>query len=103
MPSQVPAYRSRTRPALAAKAGSRGKIHERTRHGLIASADSHRQIVVPEIDATMPWAAAWRARSGQCQRASGTPVVAGNSQARALTATAASRGERPGGALPAAG
>src|SRR5258706_1657996 len=92
-PSRTLAYRSRTPPALAAKAGSRGKIHDRTRHGLIASADSHRQIVVPETDATMPCCTAARARSGQCQRASGTPWVAGSSQARALTATTTSGGK----------
>src|SRR5713101_4235740 len=100
MPSKVRAYRSRTRPALAAKAGSRGKIQERTRHGLIASADSHRQMVVPETDATMPCCTAARARSGQCQRASGTPVVAGSSQARALTATTTSGGKRRGPPSP---
>ena len=41
-PSQRPAYSSRTGVAFWRKSGSRGKIHERYRHGLIASAASHR-------------------------------------------------------------
>jgi hypothetical protein len=60
---------------------------------LIASADSQRQIVVSEIDAVMPVSTAARARSAQCQRASGVPVAAGSSHASALTATTTSGGK----------
>jgi hypothetical protein len=67
-------WRSRTPAALAPKSGSRGKVQDRCCQGLIASELSQRQIVVPEIEATMPDSTAARARSGQCQRAA---VVAG--------------------------
>ena len=63
----------------------------------MASAESHRQIVVSEIEATMPCSMAARARSGVCQRASGAPLVAGNSHASALIATTTSGG-KPGAA-----
>lgn len=49
---------------LGGEARSRGKIHERTRRALIASADSHRQMVVPETDATMPCRTAARPGPG---------------------------------------
>ncbi len=49
------------------------------------------QTVVPEIEATMPGLTAARARSGDCQRASGVSVFAGSSQASALIATTTSR------------
>ena len=93
------AYRSSTRAALVVKSGSRGKIQDRCCQGLIASAESQRQMVVPEIEATMPCSMAVRARSGQCQRASGTPAVEGSSQASALTATTIS-GRGSGVVLP---
>jgi hypothetical protein len=67
---------------------------------LIASADSHRQIVVSEIAAVMPWSTAARARSAQCQRASGTPVAAGSSHASALTATTTCGGKTRGPSAP---
>src|SRR5829696_5301033 len=62
----------------------------------MASAESHRQMVVSEIEATMPCSMAVRARSGACQRASGTPLLAGSSHARALIATTTSGGESRG-------
>src|SRR5262245_23435942 len=86
-------YRSSTRAALVAKSGSRGKIQDRCCQGLIASAESQRQMVVPEIEATMPCSMAARARSGQHQRASGAPTLVGSSQASALTATTTSGGK----------
>jgi len=51
------------RPALMVKSGSRGKIQERCCHGLIASSDSQRQTVSPEICSQMPRATASRASS----------------------------------------
>ena len=99
LPSQVRWYRSRTRPPLRAKYGSRGKIHDRCCQGLIASSASQRRTVDAETDATMPAAAAWRASSGQVQRASGFPLAAGGSQARALTSATTRAGNvrgRPG-------
>jgi hypothetical protein len=86
------AYTPSTRAALVAKSGSRGKIQDRCCQGLIASAQSQRQIVVSEMEAKMPCSTAARARSGQCQRASGTPAVVGSSQASALPATTTSGG-----------
>src|SRR6478609_5754784 len=94
------AYRSSTRAALAAKSGSRGKIQDRCCQGLIASVLSQRQMVVPEIEATMPDSTAARARSGHCQRASGVSVFAGSSQASALIATTTSGGKTRGPSPP---
>ena len=73
------------RPAFAAKSGSRGKIHERCCQGLIASSDSQRQTVTPEICSQMPRATASRASSEDDQRASGTWLSAGSSHARRIT------------------
>jgi hypothetical protein len=86
-------------PALAAKSGSRGKIHDRCRQGLIASAASQRATVDAEMSSTMPAQTASSARSAALHRDSGTPWVAGSSQARALTCavcTAVNRRGRPG-------
>jgi hypothetical protein len=65
--------------------GSRGKIHERCCHGLIASSDSQRQTVTPLICSTIPRATASRANSVEDQRDSGTPLSTGNEQAIAIT------------------
>jgi hypothetical protein len=73
------------RPALAVKSGSRGKIHERCCHGLIASSDSHRQTVIPEICSQMPRVTASAASSLDDHRASGTQLSAGSSHARRIT------------------
>jgi hypothetical protein len=62
------------RPALAAKFGSRGKIHERCCQGLMASSVSHRQPVTPEICLAIPRAIASRASSEEDHRNSGTPL-----------------------------
>ena len=62
--------------------------------GRMASAESHRQMVVSEIEATIPCSMAAGARSG-VPAASGTPLAAGSSHASALIATTTS-GERPG-------
>ena len=85
------------RPALVAKAGSRGKSQLRTRHGRMASAESQRQIVVPLISAISPCASTSRRSSVRDQRDSGTQERAGSSQASALTATTTPGGkdERP--------
>jgi predicted transcriptional regulator len=60
--------RSRIRPALAVNAGSRGKIHERCCQGLIASSESQRQTVTPEICSQIPRAIASAASSEDDQR-----------------------------------
>src|SRR3974390_3791886 len=66
----------------------------------MASADSQRQIVVPLIPATRPWASTSR-RSSRCDHwASGRPQRAGSSQARALTATTTSGGKAGWPAAP---
>src|SRR5713226_5839212 len=75
------------RSALTANAGSRGKIQLRCRHGRRASWLSQRHSVAPLIWATSPCATAACCRSLSDQRASGNPRWAGNSHARALTAT----------------
>src|SRR2546422_7380830 len=62
----------------------------------MASSCSQRQTVLPLMLATKPVAQAWRASSGALQRDNGCCSVAGNSQARALTCTTTSGGERPG-------
>src|SRR5215210_2573899 len=59
----------------------------------MASSESHRQTVLPEIQATRPRSIASRATSPALQRLRGTPLVAGNSQARALTSILASGGK----------
>src|SRR3989449_1806912 len=86
-PSQTPAYRSRMGPAFIAKSGSRGNSQLRWRHGRIASASSQRQRVVPLIVATTPRMTTSRCNSRNDQRASGTPIVRGLSQARRMTST----------------
>jgi hypothetical protein len=59
----------------------------------MASAESQRQMVVSLMEATSPSAIAARASAGQCQRESGTPVLAGSSQASALMAMMTSGGK----------
>src|SRR5215216_4566978 len=59
----------------------------------MASSESHRQTVVPEISATMPRSTASRATSAVLQRLKGTPLVAGSSQASAFTSILASGGK----------
>src|SRR3954451_13274716 len=82
--SKTRAYRSSTRPALAANSGSRRKIHDRVCHGLIASSRSQRQIVVADASVT-PRSMPSRCSSVREKRPSGSPCVAGNSHAIALT------------------
>jgi len=53
-------------------------------------------MVVSEIEATIPCSMAARARSGACQRESGTPLVAGSSHAIALIVTITSGGKSRG-------
>src|SRR5215218_8940551 len=62
----------------------------------MASSESHRQMVVPEICATMPRAIASRATSCVLQRLKGTPEVAGSSQAMAFTSILTSGGKGRG-------
>jgi hypothetical protein len=75
------------RPALTAKAGSRGNIQQRCRHGRSASWLSQRHRVVPLIRATKPWSMASRRNSLSDQCANGNPRRAGSSQASALIST----------------
>ena len=98
-PSHSPAYRSRTRAALAPKSGSRGKIQLRWVQGLIASSSSQRQIVVSLIEATSPRRITSARMSGTWSRLSGNPSRAGSSQAIALTAATSAGGK----SRPAAG
>ena len=67
------------------KWGSRGKIQERYCHGLIASSDSQRQTVIPEICSQIPRVTASRASSADDQRVSGTMQSMGRSHARRIT------------------
>jgi len=96
LPCQERAYRSRIRPALAWKCGSRGKIQQRCCHGRIASSCNHRQTVLSLMRATSPDCCAYRATSATLNRDSGKPSVAGNSQASALISTVSSGGKSPG-------
>src|SRR5215207_8240949 len=86
-------YKSRTTPALAAKAGSRGEIQERCRHGLIASSCSQRHSVDTEIWSIRPVVMTSSRSSARLQRPSGTARIAGSSQAIALTSTITAEGE----------
>src|SRR3990172_4348551 len=87
-------------PAFWAKSGSRGKIHERYRHGRMASSWSHRHTVLSPILATRPHSRACRVRSATLQRDRGTSRVQGSSHARALICTTSSGGKTPGAARP---
>jgi hypothetical protein len=60
----------------------------------MASASSHRHTVRPLIEATIPRRTASRAMSEQLNRDKGTSCSAGSWQARALTSTTASGGEK---------
>src|SRR4030081_355059 len=75
------------RPALAAKAGSRGKIQQRWRQGRNASSLSQRHSVVPLICATNPCSTASRRNSASDQRANGRPRRDGHSHTSALIST----------------
>src|SRR6266545_2949881 len=95
-------YRSSTTAALAAKAGSRGKIQERCRQGLSASWSSQRHSVETETSLTRPVVMTSSRSSARLQRPSGTPRVVGNSQAIALTSTTTAEGETARPARPLA-
>ena len=62
-----------------------GEIHDRCCQGFKTSSASQRRTVDAEGAGAMPLAAAWRASSGQVQRATGVQLAAGISHARALT------------------
>src|ERR671912_610381 len=62
----------------------------------MASSESHRQMVLPEICATTPRAITSRATSSVLQRLKGTQEVAGSSQAMALTSILTSGGKARG-------
>ena len=92
-PPKRRAYRSSTTAALAAKSGSRGKIQERCRQGLIASWFSQRHSVETETSLTRPVVMTSSRSSARLHRPSGTPRTAGSSQAIALTSTTTAEGE----------
>src|SRR5450631_522396 len=95
-PCQQRAYKSRIRPALAWKQGSRGNIQQRCCQGRIASSCNQRHTVLLLMLATKPVLCACRATSATLNLDSGRPKVAGSSQANALTSTMSSGGESPG-------
>src|SRR5713101_2022968 len=99
-PCQTRSYRSRMRPALAAKSGSRGKIQLRCRQGRSASTLSQRHKVAPLISATNPWVITSRRISERESRDSGSCKRCGSSQARALTWTTTLGGKVGGSAAP---
>ena len=72
-PSQVRAYRSSTRWALAAKSGSRMEIQDRYCQGLIASWVRIRRTVEGDIAGAIPAATTSTANSGQLHLDNGTP------------------------------
>jgi hypothetical protein len=61
--------------------------------GFMASSESQRQIVLPEISATRPRFTTSLAISGTCSRDNGTPRREGSSQARAFAAITTSGGK----------
>src|SRR2546425_6684849 len=93
---QTRSYRSKRRPAFAAKSGSRGKIHVRCCQGRIASECSHRQTVLSLIVATSPDWRTWVPNSLTLQRDSGISCVAGSSQGKRLNLNDQFWGEKPG-------
>jgi hypothetical protein len=99
-PCQRRSYRSRIRPALAAKSGSRGNIQLRCRQGRSASALSQRHKVAPLISATNPWVSTSRRISERESRESGSCKRCGSSQASALTWTTTRGGEKRAGRPP---
>src|SRR5215210_4765925 len=94
-PSQYPSYRSSTRPAFAAKSGSRGKSQLRERQGLRASPSRMRQMVLRLIGGASGCSLTRRARSAVLERLSGSSRRAGSSHASALT-VATCRGGKSG-------
>src|SRR5260370_17466198 len=99
-PCQTRSYRSRIRPALAAKSGSRGKIQLRCRRGRSASALSQRHKVAPLISATNPWEITSRRISERESRESGSCQRCGSSHASALTWTTTLGGKEGGTPAP---
>ena len=95
-PCQRRSYRSRMRPALAWKCGSRGKIQQRCCQGRIASSCNQRHTVLSLMLATSPERCACRATSATLSRDSGRPKVVGRSHASALISTVSSGGKDPG-------
>ena len=73
------------RPALTLKSGARGKIQQRCCHGRMASSCSQRYTVLLLMLATMPARRTSRVTSAMLMRDNGSPGLAGNSQASALT------------------
>ncbi len=63
LPSQDPAYKSRTRPAFSSKAGSRGNSQLRKRQGLSASRSRMRPMVLRLMGGASACAALRRANS----------------------------------------
>src|SRR5882672_2101692 len=66
----------------------------------MASWSSQRQMVDPEIEATIPWRITSSWMSGTNSRDSGSSRVLGSSQATALTAITTSGGKNPRPTLP---
>src|SRR5712691_546667 len=66
----------------------------------MASSDSHRQMVMSEIEATRPRAMASARMSGTCRRDRGRPSVNGRSQASALISTTTPGGKDRGPPVP---
>jgi hypothetical protein len=81
-------------PLLGLEAGARGKIQLRWVQGRMASWASQRQMVDPEMDATIPRPITSLAMSETKRRERGTSRVLGSSQARAFTAIT-TRGGKP--------
>ena len=92
LPSQEPAYGSKTRPAFSENFGSRGKIQYRYRQGLIASVSRIRQTVLGLIDRPKAIEVLW-AKSEVDRRLSGNLVWQTASQAIALTIARSRRGK----------
>jgi hypothetical protein len=79
----------------------RGKLQERCRHGRIASSSSQRHRVETDTRSIRPVVSTSSRSSARLQRPSGTPLVAGSSQAIALTSMTTAEGSAVTG--PAAG
>ena len=85
-----------TRPALLLKSGSLIEIQLRYDQGLMASALSHRQTVIPLMEPTIRCLMTSRAMSRSLKRDNGMPLSLGSSQARAFTSITTSGGKYAG-------
>jgi hypothetical protein len=85
---------ARNTPSPRSTLGRSGEDQERCRHGRIASSSSQRHRVETDTRSIRPVVSTSSRSSARLQRPSGTPLVAGSSQAIALTSMTTAEGKR---------